>query len=99
MADGDIFQRAGGNIAVEGFNRAPELGSGLRCGQQSARYTEAWLATTTLGLKLCQQPLCARTPISMCRDRVGGWVGPKDRSLNGGQVQVNHLNLSPRWSE
>jgi hypothetical protein len=37
VADGDIFERAGSDVAVERFDRATELGSGLRGGLEPVR--------------------------------------------------------------
>jgi hypothetical protein len=48
VAKGDVFQRAGGNVAVEGFHRAAEPGSGLCGGLEPVRWKLAQLAGGTL---------------------------------------------------
>jgi hypothetical protein len=48
VAKGDVFQRAGGNVAVEGFHRAAEPGSGLCGGLEPVRWKLVQLAGGTL---------------------------------------------------
>jgi len=44
VADGDIFERAGGDVAVKCLDRDPKLGSGLRCSFEPVRRGLARLA-------------------------------------------------------
>jgi len=48
MAKGDVFQRARGNVAVQRFDGAAELGSGLRGTLKPVGGREARLAGSTL---------------------------------------------------
>jgi hypothetical protein len=48
MTDDDVTERAGGDVAIEGFHRAAEPGSGLCGGLEPVRWKLAQLAGGTL---------------------------------------------------
>src|SRR5262249_6186038 len=51
MTDADVFERAGGDVAVERLDRTTELGSGLRGGLEPVRWRGARLARGFGGLR------------------------------------------------
>src|SRR5262245_54085473 len=89
MPNDDVAECAGSDVAVEGFDRAPKLGGSLCGSLEPTWHTGVRFALAAFGQRLCQQALCAPTPISIRRDPVGVWVVSKDRNLKSSQGHLN----------